>query len=166
MRPVRLHPFAPPASLGRLAVLGVATFAVLALAGAPRTLATMELPPSQAGVAVYDFADIWTPATEATAEQIADAIKARTQAEVAVVSWPSGFSHVDTDDARVDAITIINTWGVGRAGVNDGLVVLFDMDTTNRHGQIYLYGGKGFNELYLDADECQSTVDEDMLPLA
>jgi uncharacterized membrane protein YgcG len=73
---------------------------------------------------------------------------------------------VSTDDAKQDAITIMNTWGVGRKGVNDGLVVLFDMDTSNRHGQIYLYGGKGFNELYLDADECQATVDEQMLPKA
>src|SRR5262249_11791460 len=96
------------------------------------------LPPSPEGVALRRFAHIWTAATVASAEQIADAIRARTKAEVAVVSWPSGLGHADTADARTDAITIINTWGVGRRGVDDGLVVLFDMDTSNEHGQIYL----------------------------
>ena len=57
-----------------------------------------------------------------------------------MVSWPSEDFDVSTETAREDAITIINTWGVGRAGVDDGLVVLFDMDKgSTNHGQVYLY---------------------------
>jgi uncharacterized membrane protein YgcG len=128
---------------------------------------TGTLPASQAGVSVYDFAQIWDPATIATAQGIADAIKERTKAEVAIVSWPSDDFDVSTDTARADALTIMNTWGVGRAGVDDGLVVLFDMDNeSTSHGQIYLYGGKGFIAQYLDPDEAASVVNDTMLPKA
>jgi uncharacterized membrane protein YgcG len=130
-------------------------------------LAAMVLPPTREGVYVYDLADIWSPATEAQAQSIAEAIKARTQAQLAIVSWPSEDFDVSTDTARQDAITIINTWGVGRKDVDDGLVVLFDMDSGQKdHGQLYLYAGKGYVEQYLNPDEAAVVVNEDMLPLA
>src|SRR6185369_16026291 len=68
---------------------------------------------------------------------------------------------------RADALTIMNTWGVGRAGVNDGLVVLFDMNNgSTAHGQIYLYAGSGFLDRYLNPDEAAGIVNGDMLPKA
>ena len=83
------------------------------------------------------------------------------------MSWPSEDFDVSTETAREDAITIINTWGVGRAGIDDGLVVLFDMDNGSAsHGQIYLYAGRGFEERYLNRDELSVVVNEAMLPLA
>jgi uncharacterized membrane protein YgcG len=128
---------------------------------------TGTLPPSRAGVNVYDFAGIWDASTIGTAQGIADGIKERTQAEVAIVSWPSDDYDVSTETARADALTVMNTWGVGRRGVNDGLVVLFDMDRgSSSHGQIYLYAGSGFLDLYLAEDEAADVVDNDMLPKA
>lgn len=148
----------------------VALLAAIVIAGsvaAQGALAAMTLPPTREGVYVYDLADIWSPATEAEAQSIAEAIRARTQAQLAIVSWPSDDFDVSTETAQVDAHTIINTWGVGRAGVDDGLVVLFDMDNGSRnHGQIYLYAGKGFVDLYLNPDEAKVVVNETMLPLA
>ena len=151
----------------------VALAAALASVGASLALvagialADMTLPPSQEGKYVYDLANIWTPATEAQAQSIADGIKARTEAQLAIVSWPSDLSRVETADARVDAITIMNTWGVGRKDVNDGLVVLFDMNSgSTDHGQIYLYAGSGYIDRYLDPDEAAEFVNGDMLPLA
>ncbi len=147
-----------------------ALLAALAIAGSvavPGVLASMTLPPSREGVYVYDLAEIWSAGTEAQAQAIAEAIKTRTEAQLAIVSWPSDDGDVSTETARVDAITIINTWGVGRAGVDDGLVVLFDMDSGSKnHGQIYVYAGKGFVERYLNPDEAKVVVDETMLPLA
>jgi hypothetical protein len=69
-------------------------------------------------VYVYDLADIWSSSTEAEAQSIAQAIRDRTQAQLAIVSWPSEDFDVSTDTAEVDAHTIINTWGVGRAGLD------------------------------------------------
>jgi uncharacterized membrane protein YgcG len=154
---------------------GHATFSLLAAlaavvvmtVGAGAALAQMTLPPSEEGRYVYDIAEIWTPATEAQAQSVAVAIRARTQAEIAIVAWPSEDFDVSTETAREDAITIMNTWGVGRAGINDGLVVLFDMDNgSTNHGQIYLYAGRGFEDRYLNRDEISVVVNEAMLPRA
>ncbi len=161
---VRLHRPADRASR-LLALLAVAAFG--GAVAAPLALATMTLPPSREGVYVYDLAEIWDASTEAQAQSIAQGIRDRTQAQLAVVSWPSEDFDVSTATARIDALTIMNTWGVGRQGVDDGLVVLFDMDNgSTSHGQIYLYAGKGFADRYLNPDEAASIVNGDMLPPA
>jgi uncharacterized membrane protein YgcG len=150
----------------RAATLAAAALAAV-LAAAPLALAEMTLPPTREGVYVYDLADIWSAGTEAEAQQITEAIRARTQAELAVVSWPSDRYDVSEETARADASTILNVWGLGRPGIYDGLVVLFDMDRDSKdHGQIYLYGGDGFLELYMNEDEADQIVEGDMLPLA
>jgi uncharacterized membrane protein YgcG len=144
-----------------------AALAACLLAGAQVALAQMTLPPSQEGVYVYDLAEVWTAPTEAEAQQIAETIKARTEAQLAIVAWPSDHFDVSTETARADALTIMNTWGVGRKDINDGLVVLFDMDEgETEHGQIYLYAGSGFLERYMNEDEARQIVNDDMLPLA
>jgi uncharacterized membrane protein YgcG len=154
---------APAAPLALATVLGLgAALAFTSTAGAQLTL-----PPSEEGVYVYDLAGIWSKPTIDQAQSIAVAIRDRTQAQLAVVSWPSDIPDISTEEARADAITIMNTWGVGRAGVNDGLVVLFDMDLgSRRHGQIYLYGGRGFIEPYMSQDESDAIVFDHMLPHA
>jgi uncharacterized membrane protein YgcG len=148
----------------RLAVAGLAVAGVISLVAAP-TMA-LDLPPSEAGVSVYDLAHVWSPATITSATGTARAIRERTGAELAIVSWPSGLSSVSTDLARTDAATIMDTWGVGRAGSNDGLVILFDLDDTLRHGQIYLFTGSGFRDLYLSDAEALDIVDGTMRPRA
>lgn len=151
----------------RRAVALLAALVVATSLAAEVALAAMVLPPTREGVYVYDLAEIWSPSTEAEAQSIAEAIRTRTEAQVAIVSWPSEDFDVSTETARADAITILNTWGVGRKGVDDGLVVLFDMDFGEKdHGQIYLYAGKGYVERYLNPDEAAEVVNGDMLPLA
>jgi uncharacterized membrane protein YgcG len=164
MTRVRPHRLGSP-SPRVLGLFAAATFAIFV--AAPLAFAAMTLPPTREGVYVYDLAEIWDPATEAQAQSIAEAIRSRTQAQLAIVSWPSEDPDVSTETARTDALTIMNTWGVGRQGVDDGLVVLFDMDFKSKnHGQIYLYAGKGFVDRYLNPGETASIVDGDMLPLA
>ena len=139
--------------------------AALAFALAGPALA-IDLPPTEEGVYVYDLADIWSQSARDHANVEIGEIRDRTQAQIVVVSWPSGYSSVDTELARVDAHTIMDTWGIGRAGVNDGLVILFDMDETLAHGQIYLYTGNGFADSYLTDEEAAEIVDGTMLPRA
>lgn len=160
-----------PAATRRLAALATAPAFALLLAVQVSQLAAaaepMTLPPSREGVYVYDLAEIWSQSTEDQAQSIAEAIRTRTEAQLAIVSWPSDIPDISTEEARADAITIMNTWGVGRAGVNDGLVVLFDMDLGSRnHGEIYVYGGRGFVELYMSQDESDTLVFDVMLPKA
>jgi uncharacterized membrane protein YgcG len=140
-------------------------FALTWLLG-PSLAAGMTLPPSQPGVYVYDFAGIWSPDTEARAQAIAAAIRTRTEAQMVAVSIPSELSRVDPDIAIADARTILDAWGVGRRGVNDGLVVLFDMDTSKAHGQVAMFAGSGFEDAYLTASERERIITGDMLPRA
>ena len=140
-------------------------FALTWLLG-PSLAAGMTLPPSQPGVYVYDFAGIWSPDTEARAQAVAEAIRTRTEAQMVAVSIPSGLSRVDPDIAIADARTILDAWGVGRRGVNDGLVVLFDMDTSKAHGQVAMFAGSGFEDAYLTASERERIITGDMLPRA
>lgn len=125
-----------------------------------------QLPPPTAGDYVYDFAEIWSDATEVHAQQIAETIRTRTEAVVVVVSWPTGLSRVSPDISLADGREIMRAWGVGRAGVDDGLVVLFDMDTSLAHGQVTLWAGDGFQDLYLNATERERIINGDMLPRA
>jgi uncharacterized membrane protein YgcG len=116
------------------------------------------------GVAVYDRAGILQPATIATVEATIDAIEARTGAEVAVYTQlvETGRS---TEAANLDAEALMNQWGVGRKGFDDGLVILFDMYPGLEHGQVILYGGAGFLAAFLDNREKQAIFENDMLPL-
>ena len=163
---VRMHPVISvhrPRS-GRRATAGAALIAglgVVALVLAPLALA-FTLPPTKEGTSVYDFAGIWRHDTIASAQQTADRLRTATGVELAVVSIPSGESSVDTTEAKNTATQIMDAWGVGQKGVNNGIVVLFDLDTTLRHGQIYVYGGSGIVTKYLSADAAQN-VANDML---
>jgi uncharacterized membrane protein YgcG len=117
------------------------------------------------GQAVYDYAGLFQPDTRVNAEQIIDAIESQTKAEVVVYTQALGRDDSTTDEAQAHAAALMDEWGVGRKGVNDGLVILFDLDTSLQHGQVQLYGGSGFHDRYLSQDELQSIFDETMVPL-
>jgi uncharacterized membrane protein YgcG len=137
-------------------------------AGTPLAITPPPGPPFPEPVddqAVYDFANILTPATEQVAEQVIDAIEAQTKAEVVVYTQALGRDDITTDEAEADAKALMDEWGIGRTGVNDGLVILFDLDTSLEHGQVRLFGGEGFVEHYLTLDQLQATYEDDMLPL-
>jgi uncharacterized membrane protein YgcG len=131
----------------------------LALILAPLALA-FDLPPSQAGKYVYDFAGIWSSGVIDSAQQTADRLRSQTGVEMAVVSIPTGESSVSTSEAEQTAKDIMDAWGVGQAGVDNGIVVLFDLDTSLRHGQIYVYGGRGIVSKYLSPAAAQSVAND------
>ncbi|MEO8437764.1 MAG: TPM domain-containing protein [Chloroflexota bacterium] len=116
------------------------------------------------GQAVYDYAGVLSPETEVQAEQIVDAIEAQTKAEIAVYTQALGRDDITTAEAEVHAAALMDEWGVGRAGIDDGLVILFDLDTSLAHGQVQLYPGAGFAEKYLSQDGLQAIYESDMLP--
>jgi uncharacterized membrane protein YgcG len=117
------------------------------------------------GQAVYDYAGVFSATTKAQAEQIVDAIEAQTKAEIAVYTQATGREDVTEAEAEADAQALMDQWGVGRAGIDDGLVILFDLDTSLQHGQVQLYAGPGFAERHLSTDELQAIYQDDMLPI-
>jgi uncharacterized membrane protein YgcG len=117
------------------------------------------------GTAVYDTAGVLRDETVSRLEQVIDGIEARTGAEVVVYTQlvPPG---VTTDEAERDARALMDQWGVGRKGIDDGLVILFDLNEDDPcHGQVQLYAGPGYRATYLSNEERQQLFDDELLPL-
>ncbi len=114
--------------------------------------------------AVYDTAGVLSASTIATVEDRIDRFEADTGAEIAVYTQlvEDGRS---TSEAEADAIALMDQWGVGRAGVDDGLVILFDLYRSDPcHGQVQLYAGPGFRKTWLSNDDRQRIFENDVLP--
>jgi uncharacterized membrane protein YgcG len=144
-----------------LGCLGLILLAGAALAGPPPG---PPYPDPVNNQAVYDYAGIFSARAIADAEATIDAIENRTGAEVAVYTQVKPESDT-LDEANADALALMNQWGVGRRGFDDGLVILFDMEDNRIHGQVSLYAGGGFKAAYLSNSDRQAIFDEDMLPL-
>jgi uncharacterized membrane protein YgcG len=129
----------------------------------PAPAAGPPYPPPVPNVTVYDYAGVFKPATIASVEQTIAGIEARTGAEAVVYTQVKPSS--DTPDAaEADAAALIDQWGVGRKGFDDGLAILFDLDESKCHGQVQLYGAPGYRATYLTNSERQSIFDDTMVP--
>jgi uncharacterized membrane protein YgcG len=131
--------------------------AAIALASGP------PYPDPVTGQRVYDTAAIFSPATIAAATATIAGIQDRTGAQVVVYS-ESVEEDISSDEAESNAQALMDQWGVGRKGFDDGLVILFDIDPSGCHGQIQLYAGPGYRAAYLSNDQRDSIFNDDMLP--
>jgi uncharacterized membrane protein YgcG len=120
-------------------------------------------PPPVTGQRVYDYAGILSPAAASVAETTIHDIEARTGAQVVVYTQASG-TYPTTSETADKARALINQWGIGRKGFDDGMVIFFDMDPTLKHGQVQLYAAPGFEAAYLTNQERQAIYQNDMLP--
>ncbi len=146
-----------------LAVLALAAF-LLGAAVSATAAAGPPCPDPVTGQSVYDPAGAIDPAVEATLEQRIDAIEQRSGAEVVVyVQVKPGISE---DENLSDARALMDQWGVGRSGFDDGLVIMLGLDETKLHGRISLFGGSGFLSAYVNEDGLKQIIDEQMVPKA
>ena len=117
---------------------------------------------------VYDYAGILSDSTEAQVTQIIANIEHRTGAEIVVYTQYKPGS--DNDSTDQDAIDLINQWGVGRKGFDDGLAIMWNtkrldcLPGVSGNGVVRLYAAPGYQAAYLSNDERQSIFDNDMLP--
>ena len=56
---------------------------------------------------------------------------------------------VTTEETETRARALIDQWGVGRRGFDDGLAIFFDIDPSLEHGQVQLYAAPGFEATFL-----------------
>jgi uncharacterized membrane protein YgcG len=119
-------------------------------------------PPPVDGQYVYDYAGILSPRTEAAVQNQIQAIRARTAAQIAVYTQTK--PGATTESTVADANALIDQWGIGRKGFDDGLAILFNMDESGCHGQVQLYAGPGFEATFLSNAERQAIFDNDMVP--
>ena len=152
----------------RAAASALSLLALLALAGpwvAAAAAAGPPFPDPENNRAVYDNAGAFQPATRAQVESMIDAIEQRTGAEVVVYTQKIPCCET-TDEAAAHARALMDQWGVGRRGFDDGLVILFDLNEGGIcHGQVQLYAGPGFQSRFLTNKERQQIYENDMLPL-
>ena len=148
---------AAAASLGSAVLLA----ASVALAG-DRVPAGSPYPDPVTGQRVYDYAGAFRPSTIAELERRIRGIEDRTGAQVVVYTQVK--SGMYAEDAKADAIALIDQWGIGRQGFDDGLVMMFDLEPGLDHGGVFLYGARGFNESYMSPDDLQRVYDERMVP--
>jgi uncharacterized membrane protein YgcG len=112
--------------------------------------------------AVYDLAGVFSPETIAAVEGTIDRIEERTGAELVV--YTQVVDSATTSETEGHALALINQWGVGRKGFDDGLAIFFDFEPGRSSGQVQLYAAPGFAATYLTNSERQSIFENDMLP--
>ncbi len=152
---LRMHRWAR-ALPSALAVLVVAAGAALA-AGPP-------FPDPVVDQAVYDTADILSPGAESHLESLIDGIEARTGAEVVVYTQHD--PDISEDENLANARALMDEWGIGRAGFDDGLVLMVGLDPDPGESRVSLYGGSGFINSYADESTLTSIVENEFVPSA
>ena len=114
--------------------------------------------------AVYDTADMWSADTEATLEARIDAIEAITGAEI--VFYTQHDPDISEDDNLGNAGALIDQWGIGRSGFDDGVVLLVALDPDPGESRVSLFGGAGFLGAYANEDALKGIIDSAFVPPA
>jgi uncharacterized membrane protein YgcG len=130
----------------------------------PVVAAGPPFPPSSADQAVYDPAGAIEASTETALEERIDAIERESGAEIVVYLQLDPF--VSEEENLEKARALMDEWGVGRAGFDDGLVILIGLREDLVHGRVSLFGGSGFTGAYLDEGEMSDVIADDFVPLA
>ena len=153
------------AAVGIVAVAVWSFFCLASLAYAANAAppAGPPYPEPVTGQRVYDYAGIFSSGAISSAEATIKAIEGRTGAQVAVYTQVKPESD-SLDLANGDARALMDQWGVGRKGFDDGLVIIFDMQYNLRHGEVSLYAGSGFRAVFLTDADRQAIFDNDMKP--
>jgi uncharacterized membrane protein YgcG len=146
---------------GRLA--GAAALATgLALLAAGAAWAGAPFPDPVTDQAVYDEAGVLDTATVAALAGRIDALEARSGAEIAIFLQVDPTKDFDTNLSAAEAL--LNQWGVGRQGYDDGLVILVSFEDDLEHGVISTYAGSGFKVAYLSVDDQANLINGVMAP--
>jgi uncharacterized membrane protein YgcG len=111
---------------------------------------------------VYDYATVLDADVIAQLRRSIDAIEERTGAEIVVYTQVKPEAN-DPASTERDAIALIDQWGVGREGFDDGLAIFFNL-ADDCHGQVQLYAAPGFRSSYLTNAERQAIYENEMLP--
>ena len=138
--------------------------ALLALTAAGTAAAGPPFPDPVDDRAVYDVADILSAETEAELETVVDEVEADTGAEMVVYTQVSGF--ISEDDNLSHAKALIDAWGIGRRGLDDGFVLMVGMQDNLVNGRVSMFGGSGFLGAYANEDEMKAIIDRDFVPAA
>jgi uncharacterized membrane protein YgcG len=114
--------------------------------------------------AVYDQASAIGADVERALEARIDEIELRSGAEVVV------YLRVDptaTEESNLQAArALVDRWGIGREGYDDGVVLMVGLEEDLVHGRVSLFAGAGFLRAYLSEDDLKQVIDQLIVPPA
>lgn len=142
----------------------IIAFAVFGVGFPGTSSAGQQFPDPVPDQAVYDPAGALDPQIEQVLEQRIDAIEERSGAEMAIYVQVDPSATPDSNLAAAQAL--LDQWGVGRAGFDDGLVFLISFEPGLEHGEAHFFAGAGFLRGYLSQGDLQALFDEVVLPAA
>lgn len=114
--------------------------------------------------AVYDEADLLSSDAEARLEARIDAIEGETGAEIVVYTQHD--PDISEDENLNNAAALIDQWGIGRSGFDDGLVLMVGLDPDPGQSRVSLFAGAGFLGAYANEDELTGIIGDDFVPAA
>jgi len=139
-------------------------FLLLALTAIATLAAGPPFPDPVDDQSVYDTADMLSSQAEASVEDRIDSIEADTGAEIVVYTQHD--TDISEDENLANAKALIDEWGVGRSGFDDGLVLLVAKDPDPGESRVSLYGGSGFLGAYANEDALTEIIDSSFVPAA
>ena len=114
--------------------------------------------------AVYDTAGILSPDAEAQLEATIDRVEADTGAELVVYTQVD--PGISEDENLSNAKALIDEWGIGRSGFDDGMVLMVGLEENRINGRVSMYGGSGFLAAYANEDALNDIIQADFVPAA
>jgi uncharacterized membrane protein YgcG len=152
--------------IGAFVVAGLWIFVVLVgprLVDAVTTAGRDPFPEPVVNRAVYDPAGTVSPEAEAALERQIDALEARSGAEVVV--YVRHDPAITPEANAADVRGLIDQWGIGRAGYDDGFAILLTfVDDAFQHGELDTWAGAGFKAAYLPESAQQPLRDDVIIP--
>ncbi len=122
----------------------------------PLAVEAVPNPRAEYGGWVSDAADLLSPGTETQLNRIATELEAAQGAEMAVVTVPSAAAEASP---QAFATKLFNTWGIGKADANNGVLVLL----SGGDRRIAIETGAGLPAILPDT-RVQEIIDQQMLP--
>jgi uncharacterized membrane protein YgcG len=113
---------------------------------------------------VYDTAGMLEDAEIAQIEELIDRMEAEVGAEMVVYTQDA--PGISEDQNLENARALVNQWGIGRSGFDDGVVLMIALDPDPGESRVSLFGGSGFIGSYASEDQLQSIIDDTFVPLA
>jgi uncharacterized membrane protein YgcG len=126
----------------RLVVAAALAAAVLGLALAGTAVGGAPFPDPVIDQAVYDETGLLSDAVIEELEARIDALEARSGAEVVIYLQVDPFQDFDSNLAAAESL--MNQWGIGRQGYDDGFVILVSFQENRINGVLSTYAGSGF----------------------
>lgn len=168
LRPVSGRAYAAAMIRGLGAVVAAGVFVLIALGG-PLLVRTLSgsgreaFPDPVENQSVYDPADAISAEAEELLERQIDAIEERSGAETVI--YVRYDPAITPEGNMADSQRLIDQWGIGREGFDDGFVILLTFNEESyQHGELNTWGGAGFVNAYLPTAAQDSLRDDVIIP--